>query len=154
MSDHGERQELRIDAVIHAPARLQIVMQLFVIEAADATFLLGRTGLTWGNLSTHISKLEEAGYVAVEKRFEGKKPRTVTAHRPGANCLPELPIQNAGGPFRPDRLLKSKCRVDLGGYPPGPPTDPDVQNSRIRLFRRMGLLRDDRSSGRPWVAGA
>lgn len=77
MSDHGQPSEFRIDAVIHAPARLQIVMQLFVIEAADATFLLGRTGLTWGNLSTHISKLEEAGYVAVEKTFEGKKPRTM-----------------------------------------------------------------------------
>ena len=77
MSDHGQRSEFQIDAVMHAPARLQIVMQLFVIEAADATFLLGRTGLTWGNLSTHISKLEEAGYVAVEKTFEGKKPRTM-----------------------------------------------------------------------------
>ena len=77
MSDAGARPERWIDPVIHAPARLQIVMQLFVIEAADATFLLGRTGLTWGNLSTHISKLEEAGYVAVEKTFEGKKPRTM-----------------------------------------------------------------------------
>ena len=66
-----------IDAVIHAPARLQIVMQLFVIDGADATFLLNRTGLTWGNLSTHISKLEEAGYVSVEKTFQGKKPRTM-----------------------------------------------------------------------------
>jgi DNA-binding MarR family transcriptional regulator len=63
--------------MIHAPARLQIVMQLFVIDAADATFLLNRTGLTWGNLSTHLSKLEEAGYVAVEKSFQGKKPRSM-----------------------------------------------------------------------------
>jgi len=43
--------------------------------------------------------------------------------------------------------LGGTCRVDPGGYPPGPPTDPDVQNSRIRLFRRMGSLRDGRSSG-------
>ena len=77
MSDRGQGRELHIDAVIHAPARLQIVMQLFVVEAADATFLLGRTGLTWGNLSTHISKLEQAGYVEVEKTFQGKKPRTM-----------------------------------------------------------------------------
>ena len=49
-----------IDPLIHAPARLQIVMQLFVVEATDATFLLHRTGLTWGNLSSHLSKLEEA----------------------------------------------------------------------------------------------
>lgn len=66
-----------IDNLIHAPARLQIVMQLFVVDGADATFLLHRTGLTWGNLSTHISKLEAAGYVSVEKTFKGKKPQTV-----------------------------------------------------------------------------
>ena len=77
MSDPGQRRGFRIDPVIHAPARLQIVMQLFVIDAADATFLLNRTGLTWGNLSTHISKLEDAGYVAVEKTFRGKKPCTM-----------------------------------------------------------------------------
>ena len=77
MSDPGQRPDQWIDAVIHAPARLQIVMQLFVIDAAAATFLLNRTGLTWGNLSTHISKLEEAGYVSVEKAFQGKKPRTM-----------------------------------------------------------------------------
>ena len=77
MSDPEHSLNLKIDAVIHAPARLQIVMQLFVVDAADATFLLNRTGLTWGNLSTHIAKLEEAGYVAVEKSFRGKKPRTM-----------------------------------------------------------------------------
>ena len=66
-----------MDPLIHAPARLQIVMQLFVVEALDATFLLNRTGLTWGNLSSHLSKLEEAGYVAVEKTFKGKKPWTM-----------------------------------------------------------------------------
>jgi DNA-binding MarR family transcriptional regulator len=77
MSDAGARPERWIDPVIHAPARLQIVMQLFVVDAADATFLLNRTGLTWGNLSTHISKLEDAGYVAVEKTFRGKKPCTM-----------------------------------------------------------------------------
>jgi DNA-binding MarR family transcriptional regulator len=77
MSDPDQRPDLWIDSVIHAPARLQIVMQLFVIDAADATFLLNRTGLTWGNLSTHISKLEDAGYVAIEKTFQAKKPRTM-----------------------------------------------------------------------------
>lgn len=66
-----------IDPLIHAPARLQIVMQLFVVGAADATFLLHRTGLTWGNLSSHVSKLEEAGYVTVEKTFRQKKPLTM-----------------------------------------------------------------------------
>lgn len=66
-----------IDPVIHAPARLSIVIQLYVVEAMDATFLVNRTGLTWGNLSTHLSKLEESGYVEVEKEFRGKKPCTM-----------------------------------------------------------------------------
>ncbi|MGD2123735.1 MAG: transcriptional regulator [Gemmatimonadota bacterium] len=65
-----------IDPVIHAPARLQIVMQLYVLEAADAVFLQNRTGLTWGNLSSHLGKLERAGYIRVEKSFKGKKPWT------------------------------------------------------------------------------
>ena len=66
-----------IDPVIHAPARLSIVLQLYVVEAMDATFLVNRTGLTWGNLSTHLSKLEESGYVEIEKEFRGKKPCTM-----------------------------------------------------------------------------
>lgn len=66
-----------MDPLIHAPARFQLIMQLFVVEAADSTFLVHRTGLTWGNLSSHVNKLEEAGYVAVEKTFRGKKPCTM-----------------------------------------------------------------------------
>lgn len=77
MTEAGDRPVDWIDNLIHAPARLQIVMQLFVVDGADATFLLNRTGLTWGNLSTHISKLEKAGYVSVEKTFKGKKPHTM-----------------------------------------------------------------------------
>jgi len=77
MGSSGDSPAGWIDPLIHAPARLQIVMQLFVVEGADATFLLNRTGLTWGNFSSHLSKLEEAGYVAVEKTFRGKKPWTM-----------------------------------------------------------------------------
>jgi len=50
---------------------------LFVVQSADFTFLQTQTGLTWGNLSSHISKLETADYVAVEKEFVGKKPHTM-----------------------------------------------------------------------------
>ena len=67
----------RIDQVVHAPARLMVLTLLYVVEAADATFLAKQTGLTWGNLSTHLSKLEESGYVALEKGFRGKKPFTM-----------------------------------------------------------------------------
>ena len=66
-----------IDRLIHEPARLMIVAHLYVVESADFLFLMRQTGLTWGNLSSHLSKLEEAGYVGIEKEFVGKKPHTM-----------------------------------------------------------------------------
>ncbi len=66
-----------IDRLIHEPARLMIMAYLYVVEAADFTFLMRQTGLTWGNLSSHMSKLEAAGYIEVEKEFVGRKPRTM-----------------------------------------------------------------------------
>lgn len=66
-----------IDRLIHEPARLMIMAYLYVVEAADFTFLMRQTGLTWGNLSSHMSKLEAAGYIEVEKEFVKKKPRTM-----------------------------------------------------------------------------
>jgi DNA-binding transcriptional ArsR family regulator len=66
-----------IDRLIHEPARLMIMALLSVVESADFLFLMRQTGLTWGNLSSHLSKLEAAGYVAVEKEFVGKKPHTM-----------------------------------------------------------------------------
>lgn len=68
-----------IDRLIHEPARLLIMVYLYVVESADFTFLMNQTGLTWGNLSSHISKLEDAGYVAVEKTFVGKRPQSMAA---------------------------------------------------------------------------
>lgn len=66
-----------IDRVIHAPARLMVLTYLYVVESADFVFLMRLTGLTWGNLSSHLSKLEEAGYVAIDKSFVGKKSHTM-----------------------------------------------------------------------------
>ena len=66
-----------IDRLIHEPARLMILALLYVVESADFVFLMHQTGLTWGNLSSHMSKLEEAGYIEIEKEFVGKKPRTM-----------------------------------------------------------------------------
>ena len=66
-----------VDRLIHEPARFNIMAYLFVVQSADFTFLQTQTGLTWGNLSSHINKLEMAGYVAVEKEFVGKKPHTM-----------------------------------------------------------------------------
>jgi len=51
--------------------------QLYVLETADFLFLMRQAGLTFGNLSSHLSKLEVAGYVNVKKEFVGKKPHTM-----------------------------------------------------------------------------
>jgi DNA-binding PadR family transcriptional regulator len=56
--------------------------QLYVVEAADATFLVNQTGLTWGNLATHLRKLEEHDYVTIDKEFRGRKPRTLVSLTP------------------------------------------------------------------------
>ena len=66
-----------IDTVIHEPARLNIMAQLFVVESADFLFLMRQTKLTSGNLSSHLTKLEGAGYVDIKKEFLGKKPHTM-----------------------------------------------------------------------------
>jgi len=65
-----------IDQVIHASARLMVLAYLYVVESADYVFLTRITGLTWGNLSTHMTRLEEAGYIEMLKEFRGKKPHT------------------------------------------------------------------------------
>ena len=65
-----------IDRLVHEPARLAIISLLYVVDSADFIFLMNQTGLSWGNLSAHMSKLEEAGYIRVEKSFRGKRPNT------------------------------------------------------------------------------
>lgn len=66
-----------IDRIVHEPARLLILAYLYVVESADFLFLMRQTGLTKGNLSSHMSKLENAGYVEVVKEFINKIPRTM-----------------------------------------------------------------------------
>jgi DNA-binding MarR family transcriptional regulator len=66
-----------IDRYIHEPARLMVMAWLSVVESADFVFLMNQTSLTWGNLSAHLSKLEDAGYISVEKTFKGKRPNTM-----------------------------------------------------------------------------
>lgn len=66
-----------IDRLIHEPARLIIVTILSAVESADFLFLLRETGLTKGNLSSHLAKLEDAGYVEIEKTYQGKVPLTI-----------------------------------------------------------------------------
>ena len=66
-----------VDKVIHEPARLNIMAHLYVIDSADFLFMMRQTGLTFGNLSAHMSKLEAAGYIKIIKEFVGKKPHTM-----------------------------------------------------------------------------
>ena len=66
-----------IDRLIHEPARLMLVANLAAVEEADFVYLSDQTGLTAGNISSHMSRLEGAGYVAIRKTIEGKRPRTV-----------------------------------------------------------------------------
>lgn len=73
----GLRSVTELDRLIHEPARLLIVTILSSVASADFLFLQRETGLTKGNLSAHLSKLEEAGYVKIEKTFKGKLPLTV-----------------------------------------------------------------------------
>ncbi|MFX1474679.1 MAG: transcriptional regulator [Promethearchaeota archaeon] len=66
-----------IDRLIHEPARLTILIHLYVLKSADYVFLTQQTGLTWGNLSAHLAKLEEAGYIKIEKKFVDRRPYTL-----------------------------------------------------------------------------
>jgi DNA-binding transcriptional ArsR family regulator len=66
-----------LNKVIHEPARIAILSLLYPIESADFLFIMNQTGLTQGNLSFHLSKLESAGYILIEKRFRNKRPNTL-----------------------------------------------------------------------------
>ena len=68
-----------IDRLIHEPSRLMIMANLYVVQSADFLFLQNQTRMTPGNLSAHLSKLEDAGYVEVTKEFIEKKPHTALA---------------------------------------------------------------------------
>ncbi len=65
-----------LDRVIHEPARLMLVALLSSVDSADFLFLLKESRLTKGNLSVHLTRLEEAGYLTVKKSFRGKIPHT------------------------------------------------------------------------------
>lgn len=66
-----------IDRLIHEPARFLIMSHLYVVESVDYLFLLNQIDLTQGNLSSHLGKLESAGYVKIKKEFVNKKPHTM-----------------------------------------------------------------------------
>jgi DNA-binding MarR family transcriptional regulator len=76
------------DRLVHEPARLAILTALSACAKADFVFLRNLTGLTKGNLSSHLAKLEQGGLVAIDKTFEGKQPVTYVAlTREGRDAL-------------------------------------------------------------------
>jgi DNA-binding transcriptional ArsR family regulator len=101
-----------IDRLIHEPARLLIMALLSVVESADFLFLRRQTGLTQGNLSSHLAKLEEAGYVEVAKSFRGKRPKTTLRISPAGR------VAFAAYRSQLDRLLADR------------PQDVNTDNSR------------------------
>ena len=71
------RELAEVDRLIHEPARLAVLAVLSSVAEADFLFILRQTGLTKGNLTVHLAKLEAAEYVTVEKTYRGKVPRTL-----------------------------------------------------------------------------
>ncbi len=67
---------VQVDAIIHAPIRLSIMTILLSVKDADFSYLKEATGASDGNLSTHLSKLEQAKYIKTVKRFKAKRPKT------------------------------------------------------------------------------
>jgi len=75
--DMGHEELMQLDPLIHAPIRLAILSILCTVENANFTFLKDSINVTDGNLSAHLTKLEEAGYIGIQKTFRDKKPLTL-----------------------------------------------------------------------------
>lgn len=71
------RSLAEVDRLLHEPSRAVIVAILAAVESADFVFLQRETSLSKGNLSAHLSKLEQAGYIVIEKSYRGKIPLTL-----------------------------------------------------------------------------
>ena len=72
-----ESSMMKVNRLIHEPARFSIMAQLSIVEEADFLFLSRRIGLTKGNLSAHMRKLEDESFIEVRKEFIGRRPHTV-----------------------------------------------------------------------------
>lgn len=84
------QQISELDRIVHSPTRLKILLVLMSVEEADFTFISNAAKLTRGNLSANLNKLEEAGYVKIEKKFIERVPKTiVTITKAGKKALEE-----------------------------------------------------------------
>jgi DNA-binding MarR family transcriptional regulator len=80
------RSIAEVDRLLHEPARLMIVTLLSAVAEADFLYLHSETGLTKGNLSAHLARLEQAGYIEVRKSFRGKIPQTLLRLTPAGQA--------------------------------------------------------------------
>ena len=86
-----------IDRMVHEPARIWLMATLMVLDEADFTYLQTQTGMTRGNLGSHMAKLQTAGYVTVEKTYRDQTPRTVFSLTPnGRSAITQWRDQMAG----------------------------------------------------------
>ena len=99
----SDRPPWAVDKLVHEPARLAIMANLLVVESADATYLLRQTGLTWGNLSSHLDRLWYAGYVTVTKSFADRRPVTMIELTPAGRTT--------------FRAYRDQMMTDLGSLP-------------------------------------
>lgn len=87
-AETGPRPDLDVDRLVHEPARLGVLTVLSSVRSAEFLFLQSALGLSKGNLSSHLSKLEAGGLVEITKKFVGKKPQTSAALTPaGAEAV-------------------------------------------------------------------
>ena len=114
MKNQGKKQTtdslseiMNIDRLVHSPARLSILTYLSVVEEGDAVYLLNQTGLSWGNLSANVTRLQEAGYIEVVKEFKDKKPHTL------------LKLTDRGRKAFHDYQNKMKGLLDIKSLSPG-----------------------------------
>jgi DNA-binding MarR family transcriptional regulator len=97
-----------LDMVLHEPARLAILSALSACRACDFVYLQSLIGLTGGNLSTHLQKLEEHELIDVEKRFKGRRPQTLIRLTPKGRAGIERhwrkleALRNAARDWRPE----------------------------------------------------
>jgi DNA-binding MarR family transcriptional regulator len=75
--DNNLRSLVEVDRLVHEPSRSVILAVLAAVQSADFLYLQRETGLTKGNLSVHLTRLEEAGYITIEKTYRGKLPMTL-----------------------------------------------------------------------------
>jgi DNA-binding MarR family transcriptional regulator len=106
-----------LDRVIHEPARLMIMTVLYAVNEADFLYLQRECGLTQGNLSSHLAKLEAAQYVLIEKTFKGKYPLTICSLTPkGREAFEEYvqKIRVVSAPPTNGSSTKSKAHENHG----------------------------------------